>query len=64
MSHTFNNKKFKVHYQEYLTNTNEPREALDDIIAQEEISVGLIKNSYYERRKLRRTAEMLRGYSI
>ena len=64
MSHTFSNKKIKVHYGEYLTNTNEPREALDDIINQEEIDADLIMSSYYERRKLRRTAETLRGFSI
>ena len=64
MSHTFSNRKFKVHYQEYLTNTNEPRETLTDLIAEEELDVGLIKDSYHERRRLRREAERLRGYAI
>ncbi len=64
MSHTFSNKKFKVHYREYLANTNEPRETLNDIIADEELDVGLISNAYYERRKLRRVAERLRQAPI
>jgi hypothetical protein len=55
-------RSFKVHYQEYLRHQDEPnRDLYDESSA--EIDVGLIKNSYYERRRLRRTAERLRRYA-
>ena len=56
------NKGFKIHYQEYLRHQDEPSRDLYNEAAAE-IDVGLIINSYYERRRLRRTAQRLRRYA-
>lgn len=64
MSHTTTrlNRNFKVHYRAYLKHPDEPKDDLYDEAAAE-LDVGLIRDSYYERRRLRRTAERLRRYS-
>lgn len=62
MSHTFSN-NYKVHYREYLRHKGEPRD--NGLYEAEETEDGaeLIKSSYHERRRLRRTAKRLKQYS-
>jgi hypothetical protein len=61
MSHSFNNRDFKVHYKDYLRHSDEPEEAgLYDNEPSAKFEAGLIRNNFYERRRLRRTAMGLR----
>jgi hypothetical protein len=60
MSHS-TNRSFKVHYRAYLKHPDEPMEDLHDEAAVE-LDIGMIRNSYYEKMRLRRTAERLRRY--
>jgi hypothetical protein len=66
MSHTYNaltsteNKDFKIHSREYLPHIDEPgaKGQYDGALA--ELNTNLIRNSYLQKRKLRRVARKLR----
>ncbi len=54
------NRSFKVHYRQYLKLSDEPKdESLYDQ-ASAELGANLLKDSYYQKRRLRRTARRLR----
>jgi hypothetical protein len=69
MSRTFHGlasptyRSFRVHYREYLRHKDEPGDEnlLDG--ASKEIAADLIRTSFYQKRRLRRTARRLR-YAI
>jgi hypothetical protein len=66
MSHTYKNKgngSFKHHYQAYLSHKAEPIEANLHDGASAEIDAGLLRSSFFEKRRFRRTAERLRRYT-
>lgn len=64
--HTNNdgNRSFRHHNQEYLSHKDEPRESgiYDGALA--EIDAELLRSSFFERRRFRRTARRLRRYAI
>ena len=61
MSRTFSNRDSRVHFREYLTNINEPEQTPYDG-AETELDVGLVRSSFYKRRRLNRVAKRLRRY--
>jgi hypothetical protein len=69
MSHTYNalanikNINSKIHYHEYLGHSDEPKhENLGDGMSRG-LDTDLIRNSYYQKLKIRRTARRLRYVS-
>jgi len=61
MPRSFSDRDFRVHHWDYLTNVNEPQEALYDGRSSE-LDAGLIKSSYFQKRGFRRIAKRLRKY--
>jgi hypothetical protein len=57
------NKDFKIHSREYLQYNDEPRDDSSYDLASSELNAGLIWNSYFQKRKLRRAARRLRHAS-
>lgn len=53
-------RSFKVHYREYLKHKDEPRD--DSLLdgASKEIAADMIRTSFYQKRRLRRTARRLK----
>lgn len=66
MSHTNNafantsNRSFEVHYREYLKHKDEPKEESHYDGASAELGADLLRVSYFQKRRLRRTARRLR----
>lgn len=60
MHNIYSNDKFKDQYQEYLKHKNEPKENILYDEAAAELNAGLIKTSFFQKRKFRREARRLR----
>jgi hypothetical protein len=53
-------KGFKVHYREYLDHQNEPEEGSGIDGAAAELKSDLLRNIFYQKRRMRRVAKRLR----
>ena len=54
---------FKVHFKQYLRHKNEPEEGSLYDGASAELDADLLRTSFYQKRKFRRTARSLRHAS-
>ena len=61
MSQAFTHKKMLIHYDEYLTHKDEPKEETLNDRLEGAFGIGLIRSCFYHKLRFRRTARRLRG---